>query len=213
MEAIFNRATVKVMAEEAWTPCLTDDEREELVGYLLELAAAAPYHYESASKYRKELSSGLPFRAYIADALRCRKAVKFASDNEVDTGKISQMLNTAEILLVVTWLPDTFGEAVQGREPIPFTGNLRNMEHIAATGAAIQNILLGATQKGFPNYWSSGGVLRFDPMRSHLSIPAEEIILGTLFIFPKDGVERADSVAYGKLREKGKNLDTWTKYL
>ena len=88
---------------------------------------------------------------------------------------------------------------------------LRNMEHLAATGAAIQNMLVGATALGYPNYWSSGGVLRFDPMRTQFDIPTEEIILGTLFIFPKDAESRADEVVPGKLRDKGKALDTWSK--
>lgn len=211
MDAILNRKTQKVLASSPWTPSLTEKERTDLVQELLELAAAAPYHYESAAKYRNDLTSGLPFRCYVADAARCRAAVKYAAAQEVQAGKISEMLNAAEVLLLVTWLPDTFGEPVEGREPIPFTGNLRNMEHVAATGAAIQNMLVGATALGYPNYWSSGGVLRFDPMRSHFEVPNEEIILGTLFVFPKDAESRADEVVPGKLRDKGKEIATWSK--
>lgn len=211
MDAILNRKTQKVLASSPWTPSLTEKERTDLVQELLELAAAAPYHYESAAKYRNDLTSGLPFRCYVADAARCRAAVKYAAAQEVQAGKISEMLNAAEVLLLVTWLPDTFGEPVEGREPIPFTGNLRNMEHVAATGAAIQNMLVGATALGYPNYWSSGGVLRFDPMRSHFEVPNEEIILGTLFVFPKDAESRADEVVSGKLRDKGKEIATWSK--
>ena len=85
------------------------------------------------------------------------------------------------------------------------------MEHIAATGAAIQNMLVGATALGYPNYWSSGGVLRFDPMRTHFNVPTEEIILGTLFVFPNDAESRADEVVPGKLRDKGKEIATWSK--
>ena len=211
MDAIINRKTQKVLAKTPWAPSLTEGQREELVQELLKLAAAAPYHYESAAKYRNDLTSGLPFRCYVADAARCRSAVDYAAAQEVQAGKISEMLNAAEVLLIVTWLPDTFGEPVEGREPIPFTGNLRNMEHIAATGAAIQNMLVGATALGYPNYWSSGGALRFDPMRSHFEVPNEEIILGTLFVFPKDAESRADEVVGGKLRDKGKTQETWAK--
>ncbi len=211
MDAIKHRRTQKVLAKTPWTPSLTDGQREELVQELLTLAAAAPYHYESAAKYRNDLTSGLPFRCYVADAARCRAAVDYAAAQEVQAGKISEMLNAAEVLFIVTWLPDTFGEPIVGREPIPFTGNLRNMEHIAATGAAIQNMLVGATGLGYPNYWSSGGALRFDPMRSHFKVPNEEIILGTLFIFPKDAASRADEVVPGKLRNKGKEIATWSK--
>jgi nitroreductase len=211
MDAIINRKTSKVLAKTPWSPSLTEGEREKLVQELLKLAAAAPYHYESAAKYRNDLTSGLPFRCYVADAARCRAAVDYAAAQEVQAGKISEMLNAAEVLFIVTWLPDTFREPVVGREPIPFTGNLRNMEHIAATGAAIQNMLVGATALGYPNYWSSGGVLRFDSMRSHFEVPTEEIILGTLFVFPKDAESRADEVVGGKLRDKGKTQETWAK--
>jgi hypothetical protein len=54
-------------------------------------------------------------------------------------------------------------------------------------------------------------VLRFDPMRTHFDVPTEEIILGTLFIFPKDAESRADELVPGKLRDKGKALDSWSK--
>ena len=43
MDAIKNRKTQKVLANNPWTPSLTEGEREELVQELLTLAAAAPY--------------------------------------------------------------------------------------------------------------------------------------------------------------------------
>jgi hypothetical protein len=47
-------------------------------------------------------------------------------------------------------------------------------------------------------------------MRTHFNVPVEEIILGTLFIFPIDAESRADEVVPGKLRDKGKALDSWS---
>lgn len=211
LQSIKQRATTKVLSSEPWAPSMADVDRDVLIGQLLNLAGSAPYHYESSAKYRATMESGLPFRYYIADAPRCRKGVDYAANQGVEAGKIGQMLNTAELLLMVTWLPDVFGESILDREPIAFTGNLRNMEHLAATGASIQNVLVGATALGYPTYWSSGGVLRFEPMRSHFGIPQEEIILGGLFIFPKDALERADNVVHGKLRDKGKDPASWSK--
>lgn len=211
LQSIKQRATTKVLSSEPWAPSMADADRDVLIGQLLDLAGSAPYHYECSAKYRVTLESGLPFRYYVADAPRCREGVEYASNQGVEAGKIGQMLNTAELLLVVTWLPDTFGEPILDREPIPFTGNLRNMEHLAATGASIQNVLVGATALGYPTYWSSGGVLRFKTMRSHFKIPQEEIILGGLFIFPKDALARAENVVPGKLRDKGKHQATWSK--
>jgi hypothetical protein len=123
------------------------------------------------------------------------------------------MLWAAEAMIVMSWLPDVFGEQPEVREmePVPFTGNLRNMEHIAAASAAIQNILLGATAAGHPSYWSSGGTLRQREARTLLGIPMDEIFLGCLFVFPEDALKRGVDVKLGKLRTEGKELSSWSK--
>ena len=128
-------------------------------------------------------------------------------------GKILNMLWAAELLIITTWLPDVFGVQPEERimEPLPFVGNLRNMEHIAATSAAIQNMLLGATTEGYPNYWSSGGILRQEYARNMLHISMKEVMLGAVFIFPKDAEERAEEIKPGKLREEGKTLGAFSK--
>lgn len=209
---IEQRRTAKVLAEQPWQPTLNEDEQKTLVEDLLSLAAYAPYHYKSAERYKKEgLTSSLPYRAYTLTASNCRKLAQRLEPSQPPAGKIINMLWAAEALLIFTWLPDVFGEQPQERimEPLPFTGNLRNMEHIAATGAAITNVLLGATANGFPNYWSSGGALRQQAAREVLNISLEEIMLGCLFVFPKDALDRGVEVKPGKLREEGKVLQDW----
>ena len=192
---------------------MTAQEQQALAEELLALAAAAPYHYESAAKYREARSSSLPFRYYVLQAAKCRATAAYAKEQQIDTGKMGEMLHTAELLFMVTWLPDVFGEVDATREPLPFVGNLRNMEHVAAASASIQNVLLGATARGLPNYWSSGGVLRFEPMRDYLGIPTAEILLGGIFVFPEGSAARADAVALGKLREKGKELGDFSLWV
>ena len=39
----------------------------------------------------------------------------------------------------------------------------------------------------------------------------EEIMLGAVFIFPKDALERASQIMPGKLREEGKALESFSK--
>jgi hypothetical protein len=39
----------------------------------------------------------------------------------------------------------------------------------------------------------------------------EEVMLGAVFIFPKDAVERAEEIKPGKLREEGKVLGSFSK--
>lgn len=212
--AIEQRKTSKVLAIEPWTPTLNEAEQKVLIDELLRLASHAPYHYKSAERYKRDiLDSSLPFRAYTLNATTCRKLAEQLQNSQPPAGKILNMLWAAEALLIFTWLPDVFGEQPTERtmEPLPFTGNLRNMEHIAATSAAIINVLLGATASGFPNYWSSGGALRQQAACEILSIGLEEIMLGCLFVFPKDALERGVEVKPGKLRNEGKELSSWSK--
>ena len=211
---ILQRKTAKVLANDPWKPTLDQVEHNELISTLLHLAAYAPYHYKSAERYKQGvLNSSLPFRAYTLDAATCRKLADQLKNSQPPAGKILNMLWAAEVLLIFTWLPDVFGEQPLERsmEPLPFTGNLRNMEHIAATSAAITNVLLGATASGFPNYWSSGGALRQQTAREILDISLDEIMLGCLFVFPKDALERGAEVKPGKLRNEGKDLHSWSK--
>ena len=211
---IEQRRTAKVLANEPWIPTLNQEEQNELISQLLHLAAHAPYHYKSAERYKQDvLNSSLPFRAHTLNATNCRKLAEQLENSGPPAGKILNMLWAAEALLIFTWLPDVFGEQPTERtmEPLPFTGNLRNMEHIAATSAAITNVLLGATASGFPNYWSSGGALRQQAARKILNIGLEEIMLGCLFVFPKDALEKGANIKSGKLRDEGKALSSWSK--
>ncbi|MAZ96210.1 hypothetical protein OAQ85_01170 [Schleiferiaceae bacterium] len=211
---IKQRKTAKVLADAPWEASLNPKEQEDLIKDLLDLAACAPYHYKCAAKYQTYgLESSLPFRAYTLNSGTCRTLAKQLQFMDMPPGKIVNMLWAAEALIIMTWLPDVFGEQPQERdiEPLPFTGNLRNMEHIAASSAAIQNILLGATHKGFPNYWSSGGVLRQKPAREFLEISLDEMLLGCLFIFPQNAHQREVEIKEGKLHNEGKNNSTWSK--
>jgi len=213
-EAIHSRQTAKVLADSPWAPSLTQDEQERLREHLLNLAAKAPYHYKSAERYKTGVqTSSLPFRCYTLDGNACNALASQLASIDPPPGKILNMLWAAELLIITTWLPDVFGTQPEHREmePLPFVGNLRNMEHIAATSAAIQNMLVGATAEEYPNYWSSGGVLRQEAARKILEIPMEEIMLGAVFIFPKDALERASQIMPGKLREEGKALESFSK--
>jgi len=87
------------------------------------------------------------------------------------------------------------------------------MEHIAATSAAIQNVLIGATARNIPNYWSSGGIIRTEKIASFLKIPIDQILLGALFLFPEDSSTKDATIKTGALRNKGKEKNTWSKSL
>ena len=214
---IKNRKTTKILSESPWPLSLSFNEQNELISELLELASFAPYHHKCAQNYREEsqeLASCLPFRFYALTTRDCRKLAELIKEQQINAGKVTQMLHTADILFLVTWLPEpnsTSDDLSSIEEEQKFEGTRKNMEHIAAASAAIQNILIGATAKEIPTYWSSGGVLRKNPLRDYLNIPFDEILLGSLFLFPNNSTQSNAKVIEGHLRNEGKRLDTWSK--
>ena len=149
----------------------------------------------------------------MLEAKACRKALAFIQEQGIKAGKIADMLGAADTLFLATWLPEPGEEANADleEEPLPFEGNIKNMEHIAACSAAIQNVLIGATARDIPNYWSSGGQLRNAALRHYLGVPMQEVMMGAVFLFPKDSGERAGNMKPGALREQGKEIETWSR--
>ncbi len=218
--AIKGRKTQKVFAKKPWESSLGKDSIHQLVEELLDLAAHAPYHHKANDLYTiegSELTSCLPFRFYILDSTDCQILNEYIKENKIVAGKIVDMLNATDLLFMVTWLPEPrdLGDdpCFENGELPPFDGSLKNMEHIAAASSAIQNVLIGATSRGIPNYWSSGGKLRQKKLRNFLGITMNEILLGAIFLFPKDVEERGAMIFPGRLREEGKEKNTWVKWL
>src|ERR1700748_1821030 len=56
------------------------------------------------------------------------------------------------------------------------------LEEVAATSAAIQNILLGATALGIASFWSTGGMAHHPAMKEYLKLRNEDIVMGILFL-------------------------------
>lgn len=216
-EAINNRKTQKVLADKAWALSSNQDQINQAITELLQLAATAPYHKKCHEKYCKDdqLNSCLPWRTYVLDTKNCRQLLNYIEQNNIKAGKISNMLAAADGLMMMTWLPEPFETSPEKQdefsEPVPFHGSIRNMEHIAACSAAIQNILIGATARNIPNYWSSGGQLRNVLLRDHLGISMEEILMGAIFLFPPDSDQKKATIKLGALRDQGKELNSWVK--
>ena len=141
----------------------------------------------------------------MLDAAACRQVRKLLLDNG-DTSKIPRMLAAATTLIQVTWLPNPAKEGGEGL----FEPTVANMEHIAAASASIQNLLLAATARGIPSYWSSGGALRERAFFAQLGIPDREVLLGSVFLFPAE-LENTENVP-GKLREKRGATAEWARW-
>ncbi|WP_309400484.1 nitroreductase family protein [Cerasicoccus maritimus] len=201
-EVIRQRRTLKMLAAEP----LPASTQREVINEVIAAGAWAPFHKPSSSTHRGELNSFVPWRAYALDAAACRR-LREKLIEVGDTTKIVQMLAAAEALIQVTWLPNP----AKSETDALFEPTLENMEHLAAASAAVQNMLLTATARGFENYWSSGGALREKLVFDWMGIPATEILLGGIFLFPAetDNVETAE----GKLRHKRGDVETWAKWI
>jgi nitroreductase len=173
------RRTVKVLADEAFPAT----DARAMVEELAATAGWAPFHRVAAREHLSgALTSIVPWRFYLVDAAGCR-ALRDALLARGDKSKIPRMLASATALVLATWLPNPAkGELAGGL----FEATEENMEHVAAAGAAVQNLLLAATARGIPSYWASGGALRGPEAFGWMGIPAGEILLGAVFLFPSE---------------------------
>jgi nitroreductase len=55
------------------------------------------------------------------------------------------------------------------------------LEEIAATAAALENILLGATAAGIASFWSTGGMTHKQPIKDFLQLKEEDVVLGIIY--------------------------------
>ncbi|MES2479689.1 MAG: nitroreductase [Bacteroidota bacterium] len=56
------------------------------------------------------------------------------------------------------------------------------IEEIAATAAAIQNILLGAQSMGIATYWGTGGSIHHPEMKDYLGLGEHDHVMGALYL-------------------------------
>jgi nitroreductase len=176
---IRERRTTKVLAEAPLPPA----DAREAVEQLIAAAGWAPFHRPAARVHLEAgaLPSVVPWRFHLLDAPACR-ALREHLLARGDRTKIPRLLAAATALVQATWLPDPPAGPPAGL----FEPTEQNMEHVAAAGAAVQNLLLAATARGIPTYWSSGGALRTPEAFAWLDIPAGQILLGSVFLFPAD---------------------------
>lgn len=207
-ELMHRRRSAKVLGDTA-APLAGEAAPREALDRMLEPAGQAPFHYEAQEAHRRELASPVPWRMYKLDQDQCRLLLAYLSNNGFPSGKVANFLAAADFLIQVTWLPDVRERAAAGGGL--FLADQRNMEHIAASGAAVQNLLLQATNAGFRTYWSSGDTFLRETCFPLLGIPANEILLGAVFLFPAD--VGTSQIAPGKLREARGEIADWSRWV
>lgn len=203
LQSIRVRRTLKALSDQP-LPAVPADKA--FVETLLESAHWAPYHYPCHRDHQAHLPAELPWRFYVLDSQTCRDLSAKLDEMGVDAGKLSGMLNCADYLIQATWCPQPAEHLADGQV---FDASLTNMEHIAAAGAAIQNLLLTATALARENYWGSGGVLRQDLAFDLLGIPRAEILLGSLYIFPAQETEGIDCFTGSRRDKRGALADAY----
>ncbi|MGY5354343.1 nitroreductase family protein [Wenyingzhuangia sp. IMCC45467] len=203
---ISKRRTLKVLSNES-LPInnneITITELQEIITY----AGKAPFHYPANKEVleHSKLKSIAPWRFYILNTETCRDLAKYYTNNNIDGGKIIQMLYSTSALIMATWIPEP-----DENNNIEF--NQKNIEHVAATSAAIQNILLIATEKDYETYWSSGGSLRNDALKTVLNIPLNEQLLASIFIFNKDNIKKTKQIT-GAWRDQQGDIKDFSSFV
>lgn len=96
--------------------------------------------------------------------------------NEASRDKLTDATEKASHLLI----------AVMKRGSNP---KIPAIEEIAASCAAIQNILLGATALGIASFWNSGGMTHHPALKEHLKLGTDDVVLGLIYLGYSDEIK------------------------
>jgi nitroreductase len=209
-DAIRTRKTVKMQVEPE-TPRPADANLRATLEELVSLAGWAPFHKACDRSHRGSSRVVEPWRFYILEAPACRNLIPTVLEKAERPGRIPYMLAAANALIQATWLPDPPEEGQTVPEGCAYVPTMNNQEHIAASAAAVQTLLLAATARGLTTYWSSGGFLRSPEVFDLMAIPREQVLLGSIFIFPDDYEEETWSP--GGMRVRRSDADAWAEWV
>lgn len=139
------------------------------INELLQLAHWAPNHGGTEPWH---------FYVYSADALT-RFCMDHADLYRLHTPPDKYEDATYEKLMTMGTHASHLVVATMRRGPLP---KIPAWEEMAATAAAIQNLLLGATALGIASYWGTGGMMRHAAMKSYLGLGEADMVMGALYL-------------------------------
>ena len=192
------------------TDLLTEEQRlaaDDQVIQAIRDAGWAPFHYDRAVEGIVE-----PWRVEWLPQAKCREvAANFFQwfDDVKPSNKLPSMLNACGSLVLVSWLPQFADQDAEANSHMEKQRQV-DEEHLAATAAYVQNLMLILTAHGFGTYWSSGGQFRTEVMRRKLGVDHDGRLLAAVFVdyqVERDTVERLP----GKLRERRSPDQQWFK--
>lgn len=179
-QTIRQRKTEKVLCqlEDARpVPAEVDALRRPQVLGALQAAGYAPFHFARTNAIAE------PWRAHVLWQDQALKTAHHLRDELGVMSKEPLLLAGCSACVIVTWLPEFDGPSDKPRSAAVLEEQrIRDEEHLAASSAMVQNLLLMLTAHGMGTYWSSGGRLRKPGLFDYLDIPAEERFLAGLFI-------------------------------
>ncbi|MEM9603394.1 MAG: hypothetical protein AAGA11_11065 [Pseudomonadota bacterium] len=215
-ESIARRHTQKVLRNTAVRTPLTPAQQDRLDTTLEAMLAAAqhaPYHKPAHAPLHCQgrLTSRVPWRVYVIAQPTCWQLIDLISARaaaeptstwaRAQGSKMPSLLAAAAAVVQVNWCP-TPDDAAE----VPL--NTVNCEHIAATAAAVQNMLLIAADAGVANYWSTGGILREPALQAQLGMePGGQPLASVFLSFP----EADDTVKPGAMRDVKGEISDWAR--
>lgn len=216
-EVITNRRTKKILAENG--PVDFDQDLlkngESTLHQCIEAAGMAPFHYDRAIDCLAE-----PWRIHVLKNSACRQLAGKAPEliSLKPSSKLPCLLNGCSQLVLVNWIP------VNPKSPGSLSeSKIRqvNLEHLSATAAFAQNLLLLVESLGWDGYWGSGGQLQSESVFKFLNIDSSEEIAAAIYITykntqtdPNSEKENSDlKILPGKMHSKRSPWRNWTKQI
>lgn len=210
-QLIRSRQTFKVLGDVESTVSLSKElaqNSDSIVSESIKTAGWAPFHYNRGVDGLAE-----PWRAYLIKHQTCRKiASSFFDwfDDVKPSNKLPAMLSACGALVLVTWIP-------QFRDPSESEASTESKEkqivideeHLAATAAMVQNLLVILTAHGMGTYWSSGGQFRDSRMFEKLGINSNERLLAAVFVEYLESMDKPLDRLPGKQRANRCETSSW----
>lgn len=195
---IKRRKTLKVLGSTESPAVLAPEAAErnrQRVLESLQIAGWAPFHYA-----REEDGLAEPWRAHVLWHPDCQELAPRLFDwfpTLKPSNKIPSMMSACGALVLVTWIPQFYG--VDEKKPAQVA---TDEEHLAASSAMVQNLLLMLTAHGMGTYWSSGGPLGSAEFFARVGISGKERLLAAVFVeYPETRGETRDRIP-GKHRDR-----------
>ncbi len=210
---IRKRATFKVLGDVEQpveiSPTVASANRPKVLD-AIQTAGWAPFHYDRAVDGIAE-----PWRVHVLWHHECRLIANHFHDwfDDIKPGnKLPAMLSACGALALITWLPQfKVKTGTPATDETPEKQQTIDEEHLAATAALTQNLLLMLTAHGMGSYWSSGGQFRTREMFERLGINSTEQLLAAVFVeFPETMQQEIDRVP-GKQRDKRSSEYRWIR--